>query len=586
MLDMVRTPLPMVRRLATPFIFTGIGLAILASVICWHGAATRGLEYDEIWTLRRYAQKSTALEIFQDLATPNNHPLHSLLVRLAAGGQPVHSELRVRLPSLLAMAALVVLLPLFYYGVTRDREIALLAGAWCASSAPLLHFAQTARGYELQTLLVLLFALLVYHANPSREHASGAFEGWLLAGAVMTGVAAVLTLTTSILYLAPLAAYDLVSRRVRWRLAQTGGGKSWVASDGKALTAHAVLAAFVIAWLWYGMEQFATGQAVFGIPIGSVSEWLSFSGDVLVQLFGWPVVVLIACGIMAANRRVLAACLLGVLCIPLLAAPLTHGGPPRVYMPMIPFGMLAAAIGIVRLLDFLSGRLTAALRVAIVVAVALAPLVLLPRALARWTPIDWREVVPVLQQRLPSDAYINYPATAGYVIDYYFAPRIRREISQRVPCGASFTLVQVNGGSGISAVDPGSFSSLAVPVAPESAADMSDLAGSHLATYRVDEVAPNNPARRTPETGIYFAAIGPAPLETVREILSALCAMDEPRRWGVLNGLLSDALLPPPSPPSAVSVLLVAKGPKVTRGEMQQMSERHGNKIRFYALRR
>jgi hypothetical protein len=224
--------------------------------------------------------------------------------------------------------------------------------------------------------------------------------------------------------------------------------------------------------------------------------------------------------------------------------------------------------------------------VAIVVAVALAPLVLLPRALARWTPIDWREVVPVLQQRLPANAYINYPASAGYVIDYYFAPGIRREISQRVPCGAAFILVQVDGSGGISAVDPGGFSSLTVPVAPESSADMSDLAGSRLTTYQAYEVMSNGSAGRTTETRIYFAAIGPAPLDMVREILSALYATDEPRRWGVLNGLLSDALLPPPSPPSAVSVLLVAKDPKITRDEMQQMSERYGNKVRFYALRR
>ena len=586
MLDMVRMPLPTIRRLAKPFVFTGISLFILTSMICWHGAATRGLEYDEIWTLRRYARTDTVWKVFQDLATPNNHPLHSLLVRLAAG-QPVYSELRVRLPSLLAMTALLVLLPLFYYGVTRDREITLLAGAWCASSAPLLHFAQTARGYELQTLLVLLFALLVYHANPAREHASGAAEGWLLVGAVMTGIAAMLTLPTSILYLAPLAVYDLVNRWMRWRRARTmGDGKSWAANDGKALTAHAVLAAFVIAWLWYGMEQFAAGQAVFGAPIGSVSEWLSFSGDIWVQLFGWPVIVLIACGLLAANRRVLTVCLLGVLCFPLLAAPLTRGGPSRVYVPMIPFGMLAAAIGFVRLLDFLRNRWTVTARTVMVMVVALAPLAQLPHALARWTPMDWREVVPVLQQRLPADAYINYPAAAGYVIDYYFARKIRNEISQRVPCGAAFTLVQVDGSNGISAVDPGSFSSLAIPVATEPAANMSNLAGSRLATYQADEVVLNSPAGQAPETGIYFAAIGPAPLETVRGILGALCATDEPRRWGVLNGLLSDALLPPPSPPLAVSVLLMAKDPKITRDEMQQMSERHGNKIRFYALHR
>jgi hypothetical protein len=430
-------------------------------------------------------------------------------------------------------------------------------------------------------LLVLLFAFLVYHAN---QHVGS--EGWSLAGAVVAGIAAELTLPTSILYLTPLAAYDLVSRWVRRRARTMEGGKSWAAGDGKALAAYAILAVFVIAWLGYGAEQLAAGRATFGASIGSLTEWLSFSGDVWAQLFGWPVIVLIACGVLAAKRRVLAACLLGVLCFPLLAAPLTRGGPPRVYVPMIPFGMLAAASGFVRLLDLLRDRWTTRARTAVIVVVALVPLIQLPSALARWTPTDWREVVPVLQQRLPADAYINYPATAGYVIGYYFGPRIRREVSQRVPCGARFTLVQVGGDAGISALDPQRFSSLAIPVTTESSAELRDLVGAPLATYQADEVVSNEPAPGAAETGICFAAIGPAPLETVREILGALCATDEPRRWGVLNGLLSDVLAPPPSPQSTVAVLLAAKDPKLTRSEMQQMSAKHHNNIRFYALHR
>ena len=312
-----------------------------------------------------------------------------------------------------------------------------------------------------------------------------------------------------------------------------------------------------------------------------MAGWFLFSGDVWAQLFWWPVIVLIACGMLASNRRTLTVCLLGVLCFPLLAALLTRAGPPRVYVPMIPFGMLAAATGIVCLLDFLRNHWTGAVRTITVVVVAFAPLVQLPRALAPWTPKDWRELVPVLQKRLPPDAYINYPATVGYVVEYYFAPQVRREISQRVPRGAAFTLVQVDDSGGISAVAPESVSSMLVPVAPKVAARTGDLAGLHLATYSADAVMSNGPA-----TGIYFAAIGPAPIGTAREILGALCATDESQRWGVLNGLLSDALLPLSSSPPVVAVLLAAKDPKLTCDEMLEMSAQYNNRIRFYTLHR
>ncbi|MBI1870044.1 MAG: hypothetical protein HYS07_02490 [Chlamydiae bacterium] len=43
---------------------------------------SRGLEYDEIWTLRHYALADHVTAIFNELSIPNNHVLHSLLVRI------------------------------------------------------------------------------------------------------------------------------------------------------------------------------------------------------------------------------------------------------------------------------------------------------------------------------------------------------------------------------------------------------------------------------------------------------------------------------------------------------------------------
>jgi hypothetical protein len=199
------------RLIVNPLAWTCFVLCLFAIWFCWRGAATRGFEHDELWTLTHYAHKPSIGEIFIDLGKPNNHPLHTLLVRFAIG--PANdSELRTRLPSLLAGLALLAMLLPFFHGCTRDGEVSLLAFAWCISSAPLLHFAQAARGYELQTLLIVTFAFLCTRAN----HSERMETGWLVA-AVMVGLAAILTLSTSVLYLVPIAGCDLANRVLRLR---------------------------------------------------------------------------------------------------------------------------------------------------------------------------------------------------------------------------------------------------------------------------------------------------------------------------------------------------------------------------------
>ena len=62
-----------------PFVVTAIVMvtAIVTRVI---GLDDRGLEYDEIWTITNYIALS-ATQILSEIATPNNHTLHTLLVK-------------------------------------------------------------------------------------------------------------------------------------------------------------------------------------------------------------------------------------------------------------------------------------------------------------------------------------------------------------------------------------------------------------------------------------------------------------------------------------------------------------------------
>ena len=59
-----------------------MGLAIAAGLgLALDRALGRGLEYDEIWSLKHYSLAPGAGRIFSDLGEPNNHTLHSLLTR-------------------------------------------------------------------------------------------------------------------------------------------------------------------------------------------------------------------------------------------------------------------------------------------------------------------------------------------------------------------------------------------------------------------------------------------------------------------------------------------------------------------------
>ena len=568
------------RLVVNPLAWTCFVLSLFAIWFCWRGAATRGFEYDELWTLTHYARKASIGEIFTDLGTPNNHPLHTLLVRFAVGSAD-DSELRTRLPSLLAGVALLVVLPAFFHGCTRDGEVSLLAFAWCISSAPLLHFAQAARGYELQTLLIVTFALLCYRANRS-----GRTGICLLVAAVIVGLAAILTLSTSVLYLVPIAGCDLANRVLRLRTTDATDLPGLRRKAATALGMHGVWMAIAAVWLWFNADQLAKSRDTFGAAMASGGNWFSFSADAGSRLFGGAMLVLIGCGLLLSKRRGLALGLFVLLLFPFALTPITRGGPPRVYLPLVPIGLLTAAIGFGRLIDLVSVFGKSHWRTGLVLGAALVPLLGLPTALAGWTPTDWRVMVPALRQQLPADAFVNYPNTAGYVIRYYFSPQILRDVSQRVPTGAEFTLVQIDDSAKISDGDPATGGSMGVAVPSGFALGTEAFAGTTLTYYRARRVDAMGAFHSTGDASICFAAIGPGTAVVVRELSTSVCSREPAGGWGALNALLSEALVPSGNSEPTVGILLVSNGARLTDDEMRAMSARTEGKVRFYSLKR
>lgn len=561
-------------KLADPYVLIGIGLVLFAVGVCGWGAATHGLEYDELWTLRHYAVKQSAIEVFQDLKMPNNHPLHSLLVRLsvrAAGSL----ELRMRIWPLLAFGGLLVVLPFFFQKFVPSATVTFLALAWCASSAPLLHFGETSRGYALQTLLVVAFSLMIGAANRGARH-----ERVWLTGAVIAGTAAVLTLPTSVLFLVPVAGCDLGNRI--WRRRHPGeANASWVPTGlNRCLLAYIILGLLAGSWLYYGAPQWSQGRANYGQPMRGAGEMFLFARGAWVELFGPPMIALMACALLPGRRRRLSLCIAMLLGFPFLVAPLTHGGPARVYLPLVPFGLWLAALGFARLLEYLETWFSSRTRTAVVIVAALVPLAQLPRGLAQWSPPDWRKVLPLLHQELPADWFVGYPSVAGYVIRHYYSPLIQQDVASRVPAGSHFVLAQIDLPGQIGGVDPINAATVSVPIPREYRARRVSVAGLDVDVYRGRRVTADEPSR----SPFLLAAIGPDDRQKVRATVAEFCQAHGPGFWVVLNGLLSEALAPTETAPPSTACLLLAREPRLSASEMRQWSERSQGKIRFYAL--
>ena len=130
------------------------------------------LNHDEVYTYQVFASKPYA-EILSTYSVPNNHLLHTLLVRLTTQcfGS---SEWSIRLPALLAG---LLALPVIYTlgrNLFAAPRIALAATWLLALAPPHIHYSHTARGYSLLFLCSLLSLLWLWRAL----HGCGL---WLLA---------------------------------------------------------------------------------------------------------------------------------------------------------------------------------------------------------------------------------------------------------------------------------------------------------------------------------------------------------------------------------------------------------------------
>lgn len=284
------------------------------------------LEYDEIWSLG-YIRNPVG-KILTDLATPNNHPLNSLFMKMWLSCPELSSLPQlIRVHSLVFGMLSVVLTGMLALALFRSRAAALLSMVFIAFDAAAVCYSDLARGYSTQLFFLLCFANGLVWSGKLRQ-----FLPWkyLPEAAIVVGaLGAVLAVPTAPIF---LAAILIAGRFCRRKIPE-------------ASVLIAVGVAWVLVAVYLGINQAALreAQAKFGTRFTDFSQWLGFLIMILQDFFALAVVPFLLV-LLATDRK--RGVLLGVCALVIVgSAAFTSAGPSRVYLPLCVLVALGAGRG-------------------------------------------------------------------------------------------------------------------------------------------------------------------------------------------------------------------------------------------------
>ncbi len=409
----------------------------IALRIC--GLWTRNLEYDEIWTFANYVRLPVP-EIFTDLATPNNHPLNSLLIKYSTQVTGMHQLLQLRLPVLLAGILLLAGAGFALRRLTSSVAGVCFAMILLALNIPLVHYSQTARGYELQALFTActMFSLLFFELDlksPRRRIL------WAVSF-LLSAVATCFSVTSGVIFVTALAfSYVCLFPDLRkWR-----DVKKWM--ERKELwIAFILFAVFVISWYGLNYKTLAQGQS-FGNTVASPVKFLSFVWNTVVQL---PLILtmpaVLACAILLKDpfkRRVAFMGLCSTVLV-FLSALVFKAGDVRVYIPLIPILAFPAAL----IFEWTAEkerlrRFTLPLFCLLTVIVVVQCNI----QYAKMNPPDMGVVFVTAARTIPPEALVVYSPTDSYIISTLFREPFQADQLRRMNANPVSLILMGDSGS-------------------------------------------------------------------------------------------------------------------------------------------
>lgn len=362
--------------------------------------------YDELWSLSNFAPLPLK-QILTDLSLPNNHPLNSFFLKVLS----VFSlnTVFLRLPSLISAAFIPVLCGQLAYRWSRSNHLgAMVAAAVLAMlSVPLAVFGGLARGYAMQLFfwLLCIWAMSTVRDDPKRA-------------AILTaigGIGTILSVPTGVLLLLPAGIGFLIFSGKKERCDH----RMWIAAG--------VIALFGGIFYITNYSALRAGQ-VWGMNIDNAGDFFRFLGITLTSLIVVPSLFAVFPALYNFPQRFLGVALL---CLPLLLAPLSNGGPARTYLYLPVAVAVAGGIGL--------GELTARCKerqwlfsgcVAVLLAV---PGIFLQTG--EWRVLDYTEIFEKHRQSLPAEILPVYRASSGYPITNALPEALEEYNSQLLSAG-------------------------------------------------------------------------------------------------------------------------------------------------------
>ena len=421
-------------------------------------------EYDELWSLQNYSPLPVC-KILTDLGLPNNHPLNSLWMKLFAG---TDSRGILRMHSLLAGLGTVLAGGWFALYYFRSRKAALGAMLCLAVSSPLIAYSQAARGYSLQVFFITLFALSAVSVQP-RFRGKGLLRYLPVCGIVLAGIGAVWSVSSSALFLFPIALAAVWHLFKRWQK----GERDWA-----AWISWGVFAFFIL--IWYGsLWQVMRGAQVWAAPVSGVRMYAAWIWKTFLEL-GMPVFLFGA--LMLCRKNLLIA--FSVI-LPVLMAIGTNLAGTRVYLPFVPAFAVMTGYAASRMRRYGWSLL-----------IVFALLSFSQREV--WMSTDWYRLFDEAKS-LPPNHLVLYSATSGYPMAENNGKAAMIDFVRRLQYAGNERVLVLVGGPMLNGVDSDGREQEIVPVAGKPF----KLGGEHAWLAKMTKTT------RTPAKGDYLLAVVP-----------------------------------------------------------------------------
>lgn len=320
----------------------------------WIFLNIRTLEYDELYTVANFVPL-TFSKIFTEVATPNNHMLHTFFVKLFHQPSAGYSLLYIRLCAAIS-GLLTILLFLPFRKNFHNLYAAFFAMFLFTLNGAHIHYSQTARGYTLLTffLLLTIFSLWGYDKNLEEKDEKRRRKNTILYALLYFFSACMTSVSISIGVLFAFAAsFSFLIFYIPWKKLRQGFSLAIKKYFPLCLTFTAS-SIFILSYFLPNLAQFTKGKNDFGMSINSIERFVNFFYDTFFENDLFYPLCLALCGLcFPGKQRKKIFFLLFAGFLVLFITLLTTFGPPRVYLPLLAFLLPAAGMGAGEIFSFL-----------------------------------------------------------------------------------------------------------------------------------------------------------------------------------------------------------------------------------------